>query len=270
MHIMTVSAEELGRDSLLVVAHPDDEALWFSSVLAHVPRVAIAYLDEHDQPPEVTEARVRVQRRYPLGTAVWLGVRGAGMFGKGIWDGSLSPWGTPFAESDDIRAYQDGYREVERNLAELAAKDKVRRIICHSPWGEYGHEDHVQVFVAAASVAARLGLEVWYPLYCSQFTVALANERVHDFSSSCVMLPANTALAHRLRDLYMEEGCWTWSPRYEWLPSETFVRLSSGQAQAWGAVPINYLRLPFRELSSRPGVAAIGQGPTAGATARRG
>ena len=42
-----------------------------------------------------------------------------------------------------------------------------RNVITHNPWGEYGHEDHVQVFRAVTALQAELGFAVWVSGYCA-------------------------------------------------------------------------------------------------------
>ena len=39
------SMSSFGSNAALVVAHPDDEALWFSSVLTRVDKIVICYQD---------------------------------------------------------------------------------------------------------------------------------------------------------------------------------------------------------------------------------
>ena len=48
--------EQVLVDSILVVAHPDDEVLWFSSILDDVNRIIIVFVDT-DQNPERDGAR---------------------------------------------------------------------------------------------------------------------------------------------------------------------------------------------------------------------
>ena len=57
--------------SALVVAHPDDEVPWFSSVVGKVERVIICY-EECAELPELADGRRAARQAYPLATATWL------------------------------------------------------------------------------------------------------------------------------------------------------------------------------------------------------
>jgi len=51
--------------SILVVAHPDDEVLWFSSILERVDRVVFCYLD-CESIPLCSEGRRKSLSEYPM------------------------------------------------------------------------------------------------------------------------------------------------------------------------------------------------------------
>ena len=49
----------------------------------------------------------------------------------------------------------------------------MRNVIAHGPWGEYGHEEHVQVFRVVASLATEMGFRLWLPAYVAPKSEAL-------------------------------------------------------------------------------------------------
>src|SRR5258708_39334230 len=63
--------DEPTRNATLVVAHPDDEILWFSGVLGEVDRIIICFLSSYGN-PQIGPARARVRDRYPLKNVTWL------------------------------------------------------------------------------------------------------------------------------------------------------------------------------------------------------
>jgi len=238
-------------ESLIVAAHPDDEALWFSSLLGEAKGIVITYLEERSfkdfDARDLKSPRTRVMTNYPL-PATWLEVLGSGCFKKALWDGRLGPFGCRI--SPKYPRYQEDYRrayvEVVAGLSEAVAKYNPKRIVTHSPWGEYGHEDHVQVHKAVLEVAKAADLEVWFPLYCSKWTASLVAPHINGPNTENLLsFPCDHEMAHSLRELYVESGCWTWMLDYEWFPSESFARaLPAADASTVGGAAVNYIRLP--------------------------
>ena len=62
---------EILSSAVLVVAHPDDEILWFSSVLARVRRCIVCY-EDCDDGAKLGPGRRGVASSYPLSTMHWL------------------------------------------------------------------------------------------------------------------------------------------------------------------------------------------------------
>jgi hypothetical protein len=60
----------------------------------------------------------------------------------------ISPYGLvlerPSTKRETVRLYEENFHSIHACLkAELSADMNV---FTHNPWGEYGHEDHVQVY----------------------------------------------------------------------------------------------------------------------------
>ncbi len=136
-------ATAVPRRGLLVVAHPDDEVLWFSSVLESMATVVVCLLDYLPE-PDLGAARRKALAGHPLPGIHCLGRAEAGSL-------DLADWRAPRLERSGLRlapgAARHRYRRngawLRRRLpALLAGHDAV---FSHSPWGEYGHEDHVQL-----------------------------------------------------------------------------------------------------------------------------
>src|SRR5262245_2834597 len=62
-----------GERVALVVAHPDDEILWFSSILRRATNVIVCFLDVPER-SDWTAGRRRTAQAYPLPTASFLGL----------------------------------------------------------------------------------------------------------------------------------------------------------------------------------------------------
>lgn len=102
----------------LVVAHPDDEALWFGGLLATVPfEWTVICCSIPDRDP------IRAWKFYDACAA--LGVQGKVM---------------PFQEAGVFMPVRSGVFDVLR--AELGVFDLV---VTHSTAGEYGHRHHIEI-----------------------------------------------------------------------------------------------------------------------------
>ena len=63
------------KDSVIVVAHPDDEVLWFSSLLKVVSHVIVCYWDELSD-PSFGEQRKKSLLNIPLENVSYLDLSG--------------------------------------------------------------------------------------------------------------------------------------------------------------------------------------------------
>lgn len=61
---------ELLRNSVIIGAHPDDELLWFTSILKKVDEVIILYRDIWSE-PQMGDARVAAIKAYPRGNVAF-------------------------------------------------------------------------------------------------------------------------------------------------------------------------------------------------------
>ena len=127
-------------------------------------------------------------------------------------------------------------------------------MVTHNPWGEYGHEEHVQVFRAVDSLRAELGYDLWVSSYVSERSAGLARRLIPWLGAASASLDIDAALGDRLRTLYRTHGCWTWPDDYVWPEREVFFRWDGGAAPPRkGAVtPLNYILFP---APSRPSAA---------------
>ncbi len=244
----------------LVVGHPDDEILWFSSIIDRVDRIIICYLDVHGD-STMSEARRRVARDYPLKNVTFLGVTQARVYLGADWLGWPVVTESGLAVSASERTYPDfNPQRYEPNYHELVARLRecladVTTVVTHSPWGEYGHEEHVQVHRAVMSVQASRGFDVWYSNYCSDRSYRLMLLETHcGFGSDWETLPTQPGLVKDIEALYRNAGCWTWAYKdYVYFPYETFIRHDEsrrGRSYPASTVPLNFIRM--EHLPKRP------------------
>jgi len=138
---------EITDNSALVVAHPDDEILWFSSIVKNVDRIVFCFSEAVGN-SVYSEGRKLVLRDFPHKQVSTLDIKEGDVF-------DLADWKHPQPSVDGLEFRRtDVRRRVRRFTCRIsvicAALREVlkgyRNVITHNPWGEYGHEEHVQVY----------------------------------------------------------------------------------------------------------------------------
>lgn len=225
---------EFGRFAI-VVAHPDDEVLWMSSLVAKAEKVVICFGDIPSR-PAMSERRRAAVAALPHPGIEFLDLSESEVFSSAQWP---EPAETPFgletkrrpysmAGYDDSRYRNNYLRLVERFTATLRGFDSV---VTHNPWGEYGHEEHVQVFRAVEATSRELGFAVWVSCYVGNKTLQLMRRHLHRLGTQTPLLPTDAETYAAFRDIYHREGVWTWSPTYPLPACEVFYRLRGPEAR---------------------------------------
>jgi hypothetical protein len=244
--------------SLIVAAHPDDELLWFGSILRDVDEVILVYHDFWAK-PGLGAARQGALGNYPRGGVSSLMIAEAGAFGCADWQKPQeSEFGiafTPQSRTRDIKRFAnktisgmglaanrptapDSVETLyQLNFARLVAALRPKlsfgmNVFTHNPWGEYGHEDHVQVFRALDLLRREIGFTLWMSNYCTDRSMPLAMRYFAAAPGPFIRLPVDVAFADRVADVYKANGCWTWADDWSWFPDECFM-----QAPVAGADP---------------------------------
>ncbi len=243
---------ELPKDALeksvLIVAHPDDEVLWFGSVLDRFEKIVICFT-EAGHWPELGDARRRSLAEHACrDRIVELDVCQVKSHNKSKWP---HPTETEYGlKLDRYPQFDAAYRhqaELVRTALEPHLKGTAN-IFTHNPWGEYGHEDHVQVCRIATVFAEKIGAAVWYNNYVSNKSSELMRQYVQGFGRPYYSMPVDIEKIRKIADTYFRNNAWTWMDDYAWFASECFVKgpLVNKKDRCTGALfPVNFLRLPF-------------------------
>jgi hypothetical protein len=208
----------------VVVAHPDDEALWLSSMLGSAERVVFCFGDLFGRPRD-SAARRHAVAQLPLPGLIDLHVPECG-------GGLAVDWSRPRLTETGIliadRAAEERYEtNFERLVASLrSALAGCAAVYTHNPWGEYGHAEHIQVHRAVTALQAELGYKVWFANYVGSASWRLAKDIGSRpcWTERRAVVP-DLALAHELRDIYRRAGAWTWTRWHRWPPEETFYSM---------------------------------------------
>lgn len=239
------------ENAVLVVAHPDDEVLWFSSVLACVREIIICFTFIESR-PEISRGRERLAQSHPLPRVTFLGLTEAEVFNAADWQApTITDFGLAVVRRPETSACfsVDRYKNNAVCLSERLEPllQQYTNVYTHNPWGEYGHEEHVQVHRIVHALAQRGGFNLWYSNYYSARSRKLMLRYLKGAGGGWLSLPTNATLAHALKALYQANNCWTWFGHYEWFARECFIRdcRNSGARTSEG-VPLNYVALDDR------------------------
>lgn len=236
--------------SVLVVAHPDDEILWFGSVVADVAQIVICFRNDPAN-PELAAARDRVLDEHPFkDRIVFLGLDETCAFNHANWPRpETTEFGLRIVKARQVaKAYQLCYRQLEERLAPTIRD--ATSVITHNPWGEYGHEEHVLVHRAATSLAVSEQKDVWYGNHASSWSEDLMRVYLDKSEHRIVSRDVDVGAMQDIADIYRAHGAWTWFEDYQWFEQEYFVQgpLQRLDHPGFGWMfPINMLRLDDRK-----------------------
>ncbi len=239
------------KNSIIIGAHPDDEVLWFSSIIEAVDQVVIVY-ENYWPDPSLGSARAEALVNYPRNNVLSLKLDEAVTYGCADWKNPvLSPIGIEFGGVVKLRdikktvkrmmgkslgprtgiqaCYQNNHDLLVTKLRTLLTSDM--NVFSHNPWGEYGHEDHVQIYQVLNKLRDEIGFTMWMSNYCTDRSMPLAMKYFEQKIGPIIQLPTNKMFAERIAQNYRDAGCWTWKDDWQWFDSECFMETPTTQSE---------------------------------------
>lgn len=242
----------------LIVAHPDDEILWFSSIFAAVGKVIICFLETPGD-SVTTSARKQFAARFQDPRVHFLELSESMAFGQADWrdpepsaEGLQLPGGGLVAPLPGYSAarYRTNHEALISGLKPLLVG--VPLVFTHNPWGEYGHEEHVQVYRTVAGLRRELGFELWFDTYASDRSATLMARTIARTQFVHESLTTHPEQVAPIEALYRETGCWTWPyDDYRWFETDTFALdpVEPGPHKTPGSrLPVNFISVDFAQL----------------------
>ncbi len=247
--------QQKNNRSIIIVAHPDDEILWLSSILGRVDKIVFCFQDCASA-PKLGPGRSRLLAEYPISNCVNLGIEESLSFNMADWESPrVTDYGLHIAKNSRASTkYRRNYLDLIEKLAPIL--EDYDNVYTHNPWGEYGHEDHVQVYRVIKTLQKGMNNNIWFSNYCSQQSMKLMLEYISGFSNDYITLPTNIGLAHTLRDLYKKHECWTWYDDYQWFREESLMTdasLDDSGLPRGHIFPINMLKTDFTSKPKKSG-----------------
>jgi LmbE family N-acetylglucosaminyl deacetylase len=203
----------------LVVAHPDDEALWLSSAVASAQRIVFGFGAVFDRPRR-SEARRRAVAALPMNGIVSLEIPESGVDWKSYQgQPELTPLGIRIAESSVRERYESNYARLHDGLR--ASLGGCADVYTHNPWGEYGHPEHIQVYRAVTALQEELGYKVWFSNYASARNLTFVRGLAERLSwTQRAMVRPDLVTARALMAIYRQHGAWTYPLAHRWPEQE--------------------------------------------------
>ncbi len=249
--------ERILENSVIVGAHPDDELLWFNAIMKDAGHVIIVYRDFWAQ-PGLGEARSAAIAELPHPRVTCLDIDEAGTYGCADWSNpTLNDVGIGFSLTSAVREVKRRVKQAvdvltpaspvyaSQSVAEVyrqnyqLVRDALRphlspgmNVFTHNPWGEYGHEDHIQVFRALEHLRDEIGFTLWMSNYCTERTLPLACRYFQSRPDGYIRLPTDKAYADAVADVYRKHGCWTWDDDWAWFDEECYMPTPASDGKA--------------------------------------
>ena len=231
----------------------DDEVLWFSSILDRVSEVVICYLDCKSK-PDWSIGRRKSLSEHPIKNISCLGIDESEVFDDTSWHNPvINKYGMQTSNKNNASGkYIENYDKLRKNL-----KTKLMdccNVFTHNPWGEYGNEEHVQVYRVIKELQENLNFNLWFSNYCSNKSFNLMIRYIPAFNSEYVTLKTNKIIGHQIKNLYKRNKCWTWYDKWEWFNEESFIKDGTfdEEEKTYGNIfPLNMIKVKFPNESNR-------------------
>ena len=211
------------KKSALVIAHPDDEILWFSSIINQVDKIIIVFNKTNDENVFCGREEILTKGLLPYkNKIICLNIEEANVFNKSEW---RFPKPTSYGVKVNSDVYKNNFNEIKLKLVEELKYYK--NIITQNPWCEYGHEEHTQIFKVVEKVSSELNFVVWVSGYFSEQSYRLMSLFENLIDDEFCRLNIDEKFCEIVRNIYISNKAWTWSKSYEWPQHETFFKLKS-------------------------------------------
>ena len=209
----------------MVVAHPDDEALWLSSAVSSVGRIVFGFGDVLHKPGR-SQARRQAVAGLRLDGIINLQIPESGVDWKAyLARPELGPSGVRICEADVRARYEANFARLLEGLR--AALGGCSDVYTHNPWGEYGHPEHIQVYRAVATLQDEFGYTVWFSNYVGRDNWSFVKRQAsHLHWTRRAVVRPDVATARALRQVYRRNGAWTWTPAHRWPEREVLYAQS--------------------------------------------
>lgn len=211
------------QNSVLVVAHPDDEILWFSTIIQNVDKIIIVFNKTNNQSINKGRDKILDFKLLPYKDKITcLKIEEADVFNKSNWK---FPKVAEYGVNINSNKYFENFNKIKDKL--FNHLKNYKNVITHNPWGEYGHEEHVQVFNVIKKISSEIDFSIWISGYFSEQSFRMMSLFKNFISKNSDRYKINNEFCQNVKNIYTNNDAWTWSNNYIWPEYETFFKLSS-------------------------------------------
>jgi len=238
--------------SVLVVAHPDDEALFFSSIISKVDKIFFVFLNCPSR-PQWSEGRRRSLNEYPLPNITCIGLDESETFHDTDWK---KPKPTRFGMNTNKKSERnENYEKNYKLLKEYFSRNlkEYKNVFSHNPWGEYGHCEHVQIYRVLSDIRQEYQFNLWYSNYCSNKSFDFMIKYISGFENKYTTFQTNNILSEKLKNIYNKNNCWTWYKDWKGFHEECYILDSNidGDMDYGHIFPLNMIKLEKKYVTEK-------------------
>ncbi len=169
--------------NVLIVAHPDDEILWFAPQSFDL--IVIAFLARHDK-PYAKHCREMALAEHPFKEKII----SLAIDESGFWK-----------DKSRVKQYHASREQLFESLLKLKQEYSFTKIFTHNSEGEYGHDDHILVNEAVTALFSEIEIFCPFDVNCGEQgkTISILN---------------NLEIYNQVKAIYVKNKAWTWNKDY--------------------------------------------------------
>ncbi len=200
---------------IVVVAHPDDEILWASSICEKASKVIICFSEDKNS-LKISQGRKIFSKNAPE-NFYFLDIKEPSQ--KGI---------TFFQNKSYIRncISDKSFKKIKKELLKLI---DCKSVYTHNYWGEYGHPQHVAIHLAVRSICKEKKISCKMFSYFNLRTFALRNCYLRRNYVILEKKKVSEKLFFNLKNQYTKSHCWTFPRSYAPPKYEYFYEINQGK-----------------------------------------
>ena len=204
------------------MAHPDDEVLWFSSILDKINKVVLCFqLKKGNE--KLGKNRETVIQKYPLDTILSLELYEANAYKEKHFIFPIpSKYGMILYNYKSHLRYKKNYHSLKQRLDTILSNQKT--VFTHNPWGEYGNEEHVQIYRVVKELQKKYKYDLYFSNYVSTKSMKFAQKYIFKINYPYIVSKPNFQLTEKIKSLYQLNNCWTWTKDWTCYPEEIFLQ----------------------------------------------
>ena len=150
-----------------------------------------------------------------------------------------------FNKKCDVIKYRENFNKLIENLRDILTN--YDHIFTHNPWGEYGHEEHVQVYRALETLQKNnLKYSILFSNYYSLRSKQLMLKYIDEIDDNYFSIETNKNISKEIKMLYEKHNCWTWYKNYQWPNEESYMRLKASkgtESKLCRTLPLNFINI---------------------------